>query len=177
MFFVKPEVSVTQNFAQNSGPKFRLLIPAWIREKFYSDFWSSGRALIFCSSFLACLKLEPRTFWAQSQQRRPTNQAANWFERKNAELSWCVTHWPMPEIFRWKSRSFVLSLYILPKTKLQVYWDWLERFVDFLQNFSWIIGSFGEFFRTECFGSKNPKSWITVFVRHFTSTKIVFRKN
>jgi hypothetical protein len=82
----------------------------------------------------------------------------------------------MPEIFRWKSRSFVLSLYTLPITKLQGYWDWLERFVDFLRNISWIIGSFGEFFRTECFGSKNPKFWITVFVRHLTSTKIAFPK-
>jgi hypothetical protein len=31
-------VSVTQNHAQNSAPKFRLLIPDRIREKFVSDF-------------------------------------------------------------------------------------------------------------------------------------------
>jgi hypothetical protein len=83
MIFAKTEVSVAQNHTQNSGPKFRLLIPDWIREKIDSDFWSPGRFLIFCSSFLVCLGVEPRTFWAQSQQRRPTNQAANWIGQKN----------------------------------------------------------------------------------------------
>jgi hypothetical protein len=131
-------VSVTQNHVQNSGPKFRLFIPDWIREKFDSDFWSPGRTLIFYSS---------GTFWAQSQQRRPTDQAANWFEQKNVGLVWFVAHWPMPEIFRGKSRSFVLNLYILPKKKLR----------------GRIIGSFGRFFRMECFGSENPKFWITVY--------------
>jgi hypothetical protein len=52
-FFVKSEVSVTQNHEWNSGLKFRLLIPDWILEKFDFDFWSPGRTLIFCSSFLA----------------------------------------------------------------------------------------------------------------------------
>jgi hypothetical protein len=32
-YFVKPEVSVSQNHVQNSGPKVRLLIPDLIREK------------------------------------------------------------------------------------------------------------------------------------------------
>jgi hypothetical protein len=32
-FFVKPEVLVTQNHAQNFDPKFRLLFPDLIREK------------------------------------------------------------------------------------------------------------------------------------------------
>jgi hypothetical protein len=77
MFFVKPEVSVTQNHVQNSGLKFRLLFPDRISKKIDSDFRSPGRTLIFCSSFLACLRLEYRFFWAQSQQQRPTDQAAN----------------------------------------------------------------------------------------------------
>jgi hypothetical protein len=31
------------------------------------------------------------------------------------------------------------------------------------ETFSWIIGIFGRFFRTECFGSEYPKFWITVY--------------
>jgi hypothetical protein len=62
MFFAKPEVSVSKNHAENLGPKFRLLIPDLIREKIDSDFCSPGRIFIFCSSFLAYLGLEPRTF-------------------------------------------------------------------------------------------------------------------
>jgi hypothetical protein len=38
VFFAKPEISVSQNHTKNSGPKFRLLIPDRIREKFDSDF-------------------------------------------------------------------------------------------------------------------------------------------
>jgi hypothetical protein len=79
-------------------------------KKFNSDFWSPGRTLIFCSSFLDFLGLEPRTFWAQSQQRRPMDQAVNCFERKNVKLMWYGQRVPMPEIFRWKSWSFVLNL-------------------------------------------------------------------
>jgi hypothetical protein len=51
--------------------------------------------LWFFVLFLPCLGLELRTFWAQSQQRRPTDQAANWFERKNVDLMWYVTQWSL----------------------------------------------------------------------------------
>jgi hypothetical protein len=38
------------------------------------------------------------------------------------------------------------------------------KFIIFSKNETWgIIGSFGWFFRTDCFGSKNPKFFITVW--------------
>jgi hypothetical protein len=77
MFSAKPKVSVSQNLAKNSGPKFRLLISDSIREKFDFDFCSPGRIWIFCFSFLASLGLEPMAFRAESPQRRPMYQAAN----------------------------------------------------------------------------------------------------
>jgi hypothetical protein len=39
-----------------------------------------------------------------TETNRPSGQLT---ERKNTEFRWCDTHWPIPEIFRWKSRSFV----------------------------------------------------------------------
>jgi hypothetical protein len=76
MFFVKPEVSVTQNHTQKSGPKFRLLIRIESVKNLIliSDRLVNFDFLLF---FLACLGLEPRILWAQSQQRRTTDQAAN----------------------------------------------------------------------------------------------------
>jgi hypothetical protein len=70
-------VSVTQNYAQNSGPKFRLLIPEWIREKFDSDFWSPGKNLFFCFFFFGLVGAWTRDFLGSkstAEINRPSGQ-------------------------------------------------------------------------------------------------------
>jgi hypothetical protein len=78
MLFAKPEVSVSQNHAENSGPKFRLLIPDWIREKFDSDFWLPGRTLIFVLLFWPVWGLYLGLFGLKVNNGWSPDQAANW---------------------------------------------------------------------------------------------------
>ena len=90
-------------------PKFRVLIPDWIREKVDSDFCSPGRTLEFWPSFLSCLGLEPRIFgfkvdaWAR-WTKRPTDLR----EKKSNldDVRWHVIQWLTSERFRWKKTKF-----------------------------------------------------------------------
>jgi hypothetical protein len=119
-FFVKPKVSVTQNHAQNSDPKFRLLFPDWILEKFDFDFWSPDRTLILFS-FSGLFGAWTQDFLG-SKSTTETNGPSG-------QLNLC----DMSLIGQCVKRSFVLNLKKI-----------LECFVDFTGNFSWIIGMLSE---------------------------------
>jgi hypothetical protein len=82
----------------------------------------------------------------------PKKQAARGPRRPKSGPGY-VTHWPLANVWN-------IPMEI---TKFRI--KFKNFTVDFTRNFSWIIciGSLGRFFRTECFGSKNPKFWITVY--------------
>jgi hypothetical protein len=68
----------------------------------------------FKNMFQRCLGLEPRTFWAQSQQRRRTDLAAS-------EISHDIISDLIGQCLIYSDGSFVLNLKNLPKTKLRGY--------------------------------------------------------
>jgi hypothetical protein len=86
-------------------PKFRMLIPNWIREKVDSGFCSPGRELWFG------LKVGAGDQWT----KRPTD----WREKISNldDVRWHIIYWTTPEIIRWKKTKFRIKFIIFSKNE------------------------------------------------------------
>jgi hypothetical protein len=166
MVFVKPKVSVIKNHAQNSGPKFRLLIPDWIRKKIDSDFWSPGRIcdlLIFFSGLFGAWTQNFLASKSTTETNGPSGQLI--WAKKCRSFVTCHSLANASNVLR-KITKFRIIFYIYKFYQKQNFGD-----IETDSNVSLIspetsvqLESFDKFFKTKCFGSENPKFWITVYI-------------
>jgi hypothetical protein len=133
--------------------------------------------IFFFFVFFELCGIWTQNLWPQSRRRRPMNQAANWFERKNLKLDdvrWHVIikkHQKIPL----KKTKFQIKFKILNKNETSGFLSLTRMFRGFQTKFPLNNWKFRRFFRTECFGCKNPKFFITVYWTIYPILSQLFR--